>query len=158
MIFARILATTLLAAAAFGAQAGGLEGFVGQKPATLLKKEAPFAKAYRSALKGADLPPWTRQLAGGFPAEAVELDGQTLILISACSRKGCTEERLYVFYEPGDQSITGFFFLPPDPDNPGDNRMAFSRWFGKMPTPARNEWLLERAMKDAQPVSNLTNR
>ncbi len=80
---------------------------------------------------------------------------ETLILVSACNPKDCLDERLYALYEPEDQSITGFFFLPPDPSNPSDTRIAFSRWFGKMPSKPRSDWLLDRAMTDLQPANTL---
>ena len=140
------------AALAFNAQAAGLESFVGKTPASLLKKEKPFAKAYRAAIKDQDLPDWTQKLSTGQPAETVTLDGQTLILMSACNPKtGCEDERFYILYEPADQTVTALFFLPPDMSAPGDHRMAMSRWLGKTPSKERSDFLLQRGLKDAMP-------
>ena len=155
MLIFRSFVITVLAGLAFTAQAAGIESFVGKSPSRLLKQEKSFAKAYTAAVKDAELPDWTRRAAVGFPAEAIALDGKTLILVSACNPKDCLDERLYALYEAEDQSITGFFFLPPDPSNPSDTRIAFSRWFGKMPSKPRSDWLLERAMTDLQPANTL---
>lgn len=150
MKYRRLLSALLLSFAAATATAAGLESFVGQAPSKLLQKEKPFAKAYRATIKGQDLPAWTNRLSVGFPAEAIELEGRKLILMSACNPdSGCHDERLYLIYEPADQSITGFFFLPPALDTPGDHRMAFSRWLGKLPSKERSEFLMERALRDA---------
>jgi hypothetical protein len=147
-----LMLSAALAMLAFNAHAAGLESFVGKNPASLLKKEKPFAKAYRATIKDQDLPVWTERLSVGHPAEAVTLGGQTLILMSACNPKsGCEDERFYILYEPADQSITGFFFLPPDMSAPGDHRMAASRWLGKTPAKERSDFLLNRALKDAMP-------
>lgn len=153
----RILCATLLAAAlATGvAQAAGIDKLVGKTPGRLLKQEPVFAKAYRAALAGEDLPDWTKRLAVGFPTEAIELDGKKLILVSACNPKGCNDERMYALYEPADRSLTAFFFLPPDMSAPGDNRIAASRWLGKQPTKVHSDFLLERALKDALPETKL---
>ena len=141
-----------LTALAFNAQAAGLESFVGKSPSSLLKKEKPFAKAYRATIKDQDLPDWTLKLSTGHPAEVATLEGKTLILMSACNPKtGCEDERFYILYEAADQSITGFFFLPPDMSAPGDHRMALSRWLGKTPSKERSDFLFQRALKDAMP-------
>ena len=132
--------------------AAGLESFAGKTPASLLKKEKPFAKAYRATIKDQDLPEWTQRLSVGVPAEIVEIGGSKLLLMSACNPKtSCEDERFYILYEPADQSITGFFFLPPDMSAPGDHRMALSRWLGKTPAKERSDFLLDRALKDAMP-------
>ena len=145
-------ALCLIAALAFNAHAAGLESFAGKTPASLLKKEKPFAKAYRATIKDQDLPEWTQRLSVGVPAEIVEIGGSKLILMSACNPKtGCEDERFYLLYEAADQSITGFFFLPPDMSAPGDHRMALSRWLGKAPAKERSDFLLDRALKDAMP-------
>lgn len=141
-----------LAAISLNAHAAGLESFAGKTPASLLKKEKPFAKAYRATIKDQDLPEWTQRLSVGVPAEIVEIGGNKLILMSACNPKtSCEDERFYILYEPADQSITGFFFLPPDMSAPGDHRMALSRWLGKVPAKERSDFLLDRALKDAMP-------
>lgn len=150
MKYPRLFSALLFSAFAATAAAAGLESFVGQAPSKLLQKEKPFAKAYRATIKGQDLPAWTNRLSVGFPAEAVTIDGKTLLLMSACNPDtGCHDERLYILYEPADQSITGFFFLPPAIDTPGDHRMAFSRWLGKLPSKERNDFLMARALQDA---------
>ncbi|MBI2307492.1 MAG: hypothetical protein HYU78_09325 [Rhodocyclales bacterium] len=147
----RILCATLAVVAATTASAAGIESFVGKSPSRLLKQEQPFAKAYRAAIKDQDLPDWTQRLAVGFPAEKVELGGRTMFLVSACNPTGgCKDERFYLLYEPADKSLTGFFFLAPNTDAPGDHRMALSRWIGKVPPKERSDFLLQRALQDAQ--------
>lgn len=150
-----LLAAMISAGLAGSVHAGGLESFVGKKPAALLKQEKPFAKAYRIATRDADLPRWTEKPTGGFPTEALELEGKTLLLVSACSPNGCADERLYALYAPADQSITGLLFLP---DADGESRIVFSRWFGKTPTPVQSQYLLERASNDAEPARPLPNQ
>jgi hypothetical protein len=145
-------ALCLIAALAFNVHAAGLESFSGKTPASLLKKEKPFAKVYRETIKNQDLPEWTQRLSVGLPAEIVEIGGSKLVLMSACNpNTGCADERLYILYEPANQSITAFFFLPPDMSAPGDHRMALSRWLGKVPAKERSDFLLARALKDAMP-------
>ncbi len=147
-----LISAVALACTSVAASAGGIESFVGQTPSRLLKQEKPFARAYRAAIKDQDLPAWVNRLAIGFPAERVELGGRTSFLMSACSPQGgCKDERFYILYVPEEQSITGFFFLSPDVDAPGDHRMALSRWIGQLPPPKeRSDFLLQRAMQDAQ--------
>jgi hypothetical protein len=147
----QLIAAMLLAAACTTAGAAGIESFVGKSPSRLLKQEQPFAKAYRAAIKGQDLPDWTNRLAVGFPAEAVELEGRKAVLMSACSPQGgCRDERFYILYVPEAKSITGFFFLSPNVDAPGDHRMALSRWVGGVPPKAYSDFLMQRALADAQ--------
>lgn len=144
-----VLATLLLAASTAGAAAP--EGLVGQTPSKLLKEAPAFAKVYRATIKEQELPEWTERISVGFPAEAVDVDGRKLVLTSACNPDtGCQDERFYLLYDPADRSLTGFFFLPPALDTPGDHRMAFSRWLGKQPTKAQTAFLMERAVLDAQ--------
>lgn len=144
-----ILAALLLAASTAGA--AGPEGLVGQTPSKLLKEAPAFAKTYRAAIKGQELPEWTERLSVGFPAEAVDVDGSKLVLTSACNPDtDCQDERFYLLYDPAGRALTGFFFLPPALDTPGDHRMAFSRWIGKLPTKAQSAFLMERAVLDAQ--------
>lgn len=146
----RILAAALLLAAST-AGAAAPEGLVGQTPSKLLKEAPAFAKTYRAAIDELGLPEWTERLSVGFPAEAVDVDGRKLVLTSACNPDtDCQDERIYLLYDPADRSLIGFFFLPPALDTPGDHRMAFSRWFGKLPTKAQSGFLMERAVLDAQ--------
>ncbi len=146
-----VLAALLFAGAATMAMAGSSERFVGKSPSRLLKQDPQFAKAYRAAIKDQDLPDWTNRLAVGFPTERVEIDGKSMYLTSACSPQGgCRDERFYILYDPDDKAITGFFFLPPNADAPGDYRMALSRWLGPVPPKARSDFLLQRALQDAQ--------
>lgn len=143
----------LITAIAFAAVAATAtaDGLVGQSPSKLLKENAAFAKTYRTITKDQELPEWTQRLSIGFPAESVQVDGRTLILTSACNPDtGCHDERFYLLYDQAEKSITGFFFLPPELDSPGNNRMAFSRWLGKLPSKERGAFLLERAIRDAQ--------
>ncbi len=147
----RLITALAFATLAATAAAAGFDGFVGQTPSKLLKQEKAFAQAYHATIKGQDLPEWTKRLSVGFPAEAVDVGGKKLILTSACNPDtSCEDERFYLLYDPADQSITGFFFLPPRLDTPGDHRMAFSRWVGKLPAKERNAFLMERAIRDAQ--------
>ena len=146
-----VLSAFLLAGAATMALAGGIESFVGKSPSRLLKQEPQFAKAYRAAIKDQELPEWTNRLAVGFPTERVEIEGKTMFLTSACSPQGgCKDERIYLLYVPDEKTITGFFFLSPNADAPGDYRMALSRWLGPVPPKARSDFLLQRALQDAQ--------
>lgn len=121
--------------------------YQGQPPSRLLKTAPGFAKAVKSLINEADLPAWTQKMAMGFPAERVEIDGKELWLTSACNPVGCYEERFYVLFDAKTRSASGFFFLPPSVDTPGDTRMAFSRWLGSPERPA-SDFLMERAMKD----------
>jgi len=152
-----ILLALALASATAPALAGGIESFVGKSPSRLLKQEPHFAKAYRAAIKNQDLPDWTKRLAVGFPTEHVVIDGKDTFLMSACNpQSGCGEERFYLLYVPDEQSVIGFFFLPPNDAAPGDHRMALSRWIGKeLPPPkTRSDFLMQRAMQDAQEKQN----
>ncbi|WP_313953224.1 Ivy family c-type lysozyme inhibitor [Accumulibacter sp.] len=148
------LASALIAPAG----AASLDSYVGQQPESLLKSKPDFAKAYRSAIGNLDLPAWTARLAAGKFAEIVTIDGSRYLLTSACSSKGCLDERIYVLFDPQSQRASGIFFLPPANDDPGDMRTAFSRWYG-LPADASkakpvSTFLLERAMDDAQSLAN----
>ncbi|MFC5302997.1 Ivy family c-type lysozyme inhibitor [Azospira restricta] len=146
-----LIAALVLAGATATAAAAGVDGLVGKSPSRLLKQDAAFAKTYRAAIQGQDLPDWTQRLAVGFPAEAVDVGGRMLALMSACNpQSGCKEERLYLLYAPAEKALTGFFFLPPNGGDPGDHRMALSRWIGKLPPKERSDFLLQRALQDAQ--------
>lgn len=146
----RLLSAIIFAAVAGSAGAAAPESFAGKPPSHLLKQDKAFASTYRAAIKDQDLPNWTKQLAIGFPAETVEVDGKKLVLMSACNpNAGCKEERFYLLYEPGNRAFTGFFFLSPNTDAPGDHRMALSRWIGKVPPKERSDFLLQRALQDA---------
>jgi len=155
MIRAIVAGSSLIALAAFAAE--GSDRLAGVPPSMLLKQDAPFADAYRAAVRDQDLPAWTERLSVGFPAEKVTLDGRDLLLTSACNPdSGCHDERLYLLYDPASRSMTAFFFLPPHLDTPGDHRMAFSRWLGARPSEARSTFLLNRALEDAEkPEDNL---
>lgn len=144
------LATAILfAATATASYAASPDSYIGKPPSHLMKKQPQFAKAVRDALKDQDLPDWTQRLAVGFPAEAVEIDGKKLILTSACSPQGgCKDERLYLLYVPGEKTVTGFFFLAPNLEAPGDHRIAMSRWLGGVPPKARSDFLMQRALED----------
>lgn len=144
------LATAILFAATTTAAMGaGLESYVGKPPSHLMKKQPQFAKAVRDTLKDQDLPDWTQRLAVGFPAELVEIEGKTMVLTSACSPQGgCKDERLYLLYSPGEKTLTGFFFLAPNLEAPGDHRIAMSRWLGGIPPKARSDFLMQRALED----------
>lgn len=145
-----ILATFALATAAAGVSAAEIDRFVGHAPSNLLKKEAGFAKVYRAAIHDLDLPEWTKKLSIGFPAEVVEIGGRKLLLTSACSPQGgCSDERMYLLYAPEKKELTGFFFLSPNADAPGDHRMAMSRWIGRTPPKEYSDYLLQRALQDA---------
>lgn len=144
------LATAILfAATATASFAAGVESYVGKPPSHLMKKQPQFAKAVRDVLKDQDLPNWTQRLAVGLPAEAVEIEGKKLVLTSACSPQGgCLDERLYLLYAPGEKTVTGFFFLAPNPEAPGDHRIALSRWLGGVPPKAHSDFLMQRALQD----------
>ena len=147
LIFALGLMVTTLSA-----QAAKPESYVG-KPAHVLLKSAPdFAKAYREAVREVDLPAWTKRLSAGQSAEVVEVDGIKQVLTSACSKAGCLDERIYILFDPEAKTASGFFFMPPDPDSPGDSRTAFSQWLGKPAKPA-SDFLLERAINDARSLN-----
>ena len=135
-------------AATLGAHAAAIESFVGKPPQRLLKV-VEFASAYRAATRDVDLPAWTKRLAAGQSAQIVEIGGNKRILTSACSKSGCLDERIYILFDPETKTSTGFFFLPPDADTPGDSRTAFSQWFGQ-PTKEASDFLLERAINDAR--------
>ena len=152
------LATALATAPLTPAVAASLESYVGQQPEALLKSKADFARAYRSAVKGVDLPAWTKRLAAGKASEVVVIDNSRYLLTSACSSRGCLDEILYVVFDPGSGLVSGFFYLPPAGDTPGDTRTAFSRWYG-LPTDAGkakaiSNFLIERAATDAQTLAN----
>ena len=138
--------------------AASLDAYVGQQPEALLAAQPEFAKAYRSAVKGVDLPAWTKRLAAGKASEVVVIDNSRYLLTSACSSRGCLDEILYVVFDPGSGLASGFFYLPPAGDTPGDTRTAFSRWYG-LPTDAGkakaiSNFLIERAATDAQTLAN----
>lgn len=137
--------------------AASLDSYVGQQPESLLKSKPDFAKAYRSAIADLNLPAWTARLAAGKFAEIVTIDGTPYLLTSACSSKGCLDERIYVLFDPQSQRASGIFFLPPA-DEPGDMRTAFSRWYGLPADTSKakpvSTFLLERAMDDAQSLAN----
>ena len=150
-----ILAAGLIAAA-LTAQAAVPEYYAGKQPHVLLKSAPDFARAYREATRDVELPAWTKRLAAGQSAEVVEVGGSKRILTSACGKKGCLDERIYVLFDPEAKTATGIFFLPPAADEPGDSRTAFSQWLGK---PAREvtDFLLERAVSDAQRLNKPNN-
>jgi hypothetical protein len=135
--------------AMLSAQAAKPESYAGKQPHVLLKSAPDFSKAYRIAVQDVELPAWTKRLAAGQPAEIVDIGGSKQILTSACSKGGCLDERIYVLYDPATKTAAGFFFLPPDANDPGDSRTAFSQWLGK-PAKEASDFLLERAINDAR--------
>ncbi|MFZ2853041.1 MAG: Ivy family c-type lysozyme inhibitor [Rhodocyclaceae bacterium] len=145
------LGIVLSALSAPSAQAAPPESYAGKQPQQLLKM-ADFSKAYRAATRDVELPAWTRRLAAGPSAQIVDIGGGKRILTSACGKGGCLDERIYVLFDPEAKSATGFFFLPPAADDPGDSRTAFSQWFGK-PGKEDADFLLERAVTDAQSLN-----
>jgi len=150
---------SLAAASASAGDAKGFDAFVGLPPSKLLKQAPAFATAYRAAIKDQDLPAWTERLSVGFPATAVKVDGRDQLLISACNPdSGCRDERFYLLYDPAAGTLTGLFFLPPNLDDPGDHRMAFSRWLGSKPTKENSNFLLNRALEDAEKPDDPANR
>ncbi|MBE2257430.1 MAG: hypothetical protein IAE88_01140 [Rhodobacteraceae bacterium] len=155
----RLLCCIILTAAlAAPAVAASLDSYVGQQPEALLKSKPDLAKAYRNAVKGSDLPAWTKRLAAGKSAEIVTIDGTRYLLTSACSSKGCLDERIYLLFEPQTGLASGLFYLPPVGNEPGDTRTAFSRWYGmpadKATARAIGGFLLERANSDAQSLAD----
>lgn len=147
----RILLSLAIVVATLSAQAAAPERYVGKQPQQLLKLP-DFAKAYRAATHDVELPAWTKRLGTGQSAEVVEIGGSKRILASACSKNGCQDERIYILFDPEDKSATGFFFMPPAADEPGDSRTAFSQWFGK-PAKEASDFLLERAVNDARSLN-----
>lgn len=148
--FVCTLGIVLSALSALSAQAATPESYAGKQPQQLLKI-ADFSKAYRAATRDVELPAWTKRLAAGQSAQVVEIGkigGGKRILTSACGKGGCLDERIYILFDPEAKSATGFFFLPPAADEPGDSRTAFSQWFGK-PGKEDADFLLERAITDA---------
>ena len=148
----KIIFALCIALAALSAQAAKPETYVGKQAHVLLKTTPDFAKAYREATRDVELPAWTKRLAAGQSAEIVEVGGNKRVLTSACSKQGCLDERIYILFDPDTKTTSGFFFLPPDPDNLGDSRTAFSQWFGK-PAKEISDFLLERAASDAQSLN-----
>lgn len=145
--FVCVLSIALSALSALSAHAAPLESYAGKQPQQLLKM-ADFSRAYRAATRDVDLPAWTKRLAAGQSGEIVDIGGSKRILTSACGKGGCLDERIYVLFDPEAKSASGFFFLPPAADEPGDSRTAFSQWFGK-PGKEDADFLLERAVTDA---------
>ncbi len=146
---ARLAVLSLTLTLAGGALAADAASLAGQQPEALLRTAPAFAKAYRQLAGTAELPAWTRRLAAGTPAETVRIGDRDYLLTSACSQRGCLDERLYLLFDPGTRTLHGFFFLPPQPDQPGDARMAFSQWLGK-PGKEIADFLMARAMQDVQ--------
>lgn len=138
------------------AQAAKPESYAGKQPHVLLKSAPDFAKAYRAAIREVELPAWTKRLAAGQSAEIVDIGGSRQILTSACGKGGCLDERIYILFDAGTKTATGFFFLPPAADNPADSRTAFSQWFGK-PAKEATDFLLERAVNDAHRLNTPNN-
>ena len=144
----RLLFAVAMIVTSITGQAAPLESYVGKQPQQLLKLPE-FAQAYRAATREVELPKWTKRPGTGQSAEIVDIAGSKRILASACSKNGCQDERIYILFDPEHKSANGFFFLPPDADNPGDGRTAFSQWFGN-PAKEASDFLLERAVGDAQ--------
>lgn len=144
----RIFIAMAICIASISGQAAEAERYVGKRPQQLLKLPE-FAKAYRAATRNVELPAWTKRLGTGQSAEIIAIGGNKWILASACSKNGCQDERIYILFDPENKSANGFFFLPPDADDPGDSRTAFSQWFGN-PAKEASDFLLERAVSDAQ--------
>jgi hypothetical protein len=151
----RILAALSLTTAALAAHAAPPESYAGKAPQRLLKSAPDFAKAYRTAIQNIELPAWTKRLAAGQPAEVVEIGGSKRVLTSACGKAGCLDERIYILFDPAEKTATGFFFLPPDANEPGDSRTAFSQWLGQ-PGKDAADFLLERAVNDARSLNKPT--
>jgi hypothetical protein len=147
-----VLLFLFIVATSFSAQAATPQSYVGKPPQLLLKSAPEFAKAYRQATHEVDLPVWTKRLAAGQPAEIVEIGGNQQVLSSACGKGGCLDERIYILFDPATKTATGFFFLPPADDDPGDSRTAFSQWLGK-PGKEASDFLLERAINDARSLN-----
>lgn len=151
-----IALASALSAPAFAAS---LDHYVGRQPEALLKSQPDFAKAYRSAIKGIELPAWSKRLAAGKLAEIVVIDTRRYILTSACSSRACLDGRLYVLFDPQTNLACGLFYLPPASDDPGDARTAFSRWYGlpadKAAAKAIAAFLLDRAASDTQTPADL---
>lgn len=148
----KIVFTLGILAAALSAYAATPESYAGKQPHVLLKSAPDFARAYSAAVRDIELPAWTKRLAAGQSAQVVEIGGSKQILTSACSKKGCLDERIYILFDPAAKTATGFFFLPPAADEPGDSRTAFSQWLGQPPKEA-SDFLLERAFSDTRSLN-----
>jgi hypothetical protein len=148
----KIIFALAVLVASLSAQAAKPESYAGKQPHALLKSAPDFARAYRAMTREFELPAWTKRLAAGQPAQIVEVGDSKRILTSACGKAGCLDERIYILFDPETKTATGFFFLPPAADDPGDSRTAFSQWLGK-PGKEDTDFLLERAISDAQSLN-----
>jgi hypothetical protein len=148
----KIIFTLAIVFASLSAQAAKPEIYAGKQPHALLKSAPDFARAYREMTREFELPAWTKRLAAGQSAQIVDVGGSQRILASACGKAGCLDERIYILFDPQTKTATGFFFLPPAADDPGDSRTAFSQWLGK-PGKEESDFLLERAINDARSLN-----
>lgn len=120
--------------------AGNATANVAAKPAAApvylfdLLQRPDFAKAL-DALRGAQaLPAWVRKGGTATPVRIVHVDGESMLLATACKPHDCPTERVALLYDARDHAMWGLFAQRPedlspavDPDDSSQDQLS---WLG----------------------------